>query len=61
LKAVEAERNALLKPATDEAASPAAMLVRLKGIGPETAAVLWSEGLFRPFDNRRQVAAYAGL
>jgi transposase len=61
LKTVEAERNALLKPTRDEAASPAAMLVRLKGIGPETAAVLWSEGLFRQFDNRRQVAAYAGL
>jgi len=59
LKTVEAERDALLKPATDEAASPAAMLARLKGIGPETAAVLWSEGLFRQFDNRRQVAAYA--
>jgi len=35
--------------------------VQLKGIGPEIAAVLWSEGLFRRFDNRRQVAAYAGL
>ena len=33
----------------------------LKGIGPEFAAVLWSEGLFRRFANRRQVAAYAGL
>jgi transposase len=61
LKTVEAERDALLKPTTDEAASPPAMLVRLKGIGPQTAAVLWSEGLFRRFDNRRQVAAYAGL
>ena len=61
LKTVAAERDALLKPASDEAISPAAMLVRLKGIGPETAAVLWSEGLFRRFDNRRQVAAYAGL
>ena len=61
LKTIEAERDALLKPATDEAASPAAMLARLKGIGPQTAAVLWSEGLFRQFDNRRQVAAYAGL
>jgi transposase len=61
LKTVEAERDALLKPATDEAASPPAMLARLKGIGPQTAAVLWSEGLFRQFDNRRQVAAYAGL
>jgi hypothetical protein len=61
LKTVEAERNALLKPATGAAASPPAMLLALKGIGPETAAVLWSEGLFRQFDNRRQVAAYAGL
>src|SRR6202047_1525407 len=61
LKAVEAERDALLKPATEEAASPAAMLAGLKGIASQTAAVLWSEGLFRPFDNRRQVAAYAGL
>src|ERR1700680_2459566 len=57
LKSVEAERGALLKPATEEAASPAAMLTRLKGIGPETATVLWTEGLFRQFDNRRQVAA----
>ncbi len=61
LKTVAAERNALLKPASDEMPSPPAMLVQLKGIGPETAAVLWSEGLFRQFDNRRQVAAYAGL
>ena len=28
---------------------------------PEFAAILWSEGLFRHFDNRRQVASYAGL
>jgi transposase len=61
LKSVEEERDALLAPASNEAASPAALLVQLKGIGPETAAVLWSEGLFRRFDNRRQVAAYAGL
>jgi transposase len=38
-----------------------AMLLELKGIGPETASVLWLEGLSRRFDNRRQVAAYAGL
>jgi hypothetical protein len=37
------------------------MLLDLKGIGPEFAAILWSEGLCRHFDNRRQVAAYAGL
>src|SRR4051812_32731510 len=29
--------------------------------GPEAAATLWSEGLFRTFNNRKQVAAYAGL
>jgi transposase len=37
------------------------MLLELKGIGPETASVLWLEGLSRRFENRRQVAAYAGL
>src|SRR3982074_192517 len=40
---------------------PLAMLLNIKGIGPEFAAILWSEGLFRHFDNRRQVASYAGL
>jgi transposase len=60
IKAVEAERVAMLAAA--EAVSPApAMLLDLKGIGPEFAAVLWSEGLSRHYDNRRQVAAYAGL
>ena len=61
IKAVEAERDAMLA-AAQEVVSPApAMLLSLKGIGPEFAAVLWSEGLSRHFDNRRQVAAYAGL
>ena len=32
-----------------------------KGIGPGFAGALCSEGLFRAFENRRQVAAYAGL
>ena len=36
-------------------------LANLKGIGAEHAAVIWSEGFFRSFANRRQVAAYAGL
>ena len=27
----------------------------------ELAALLWLEALFRRFDNRRQIAAYAGL
>jgi transposase len=62
VKAVEAERDALLM-ATRSAATPAsaAMLLNVRGIGPEFASVLWSEGLFRHFDNRRQIASYAGL
>jgi transposase len=35
--------------------------MRLKGIGAEFAAVLYLEGLFRRSENRRQLAAYAGL
>jgi transposase len=61
LKAVEAERDALLEPADGMAPAPLAALARLRGIGPEFAAVLWLECFFRPFGNRRQVAAYAGL
>ena len=59
IKAVEAERDVLL--AAQQVAAPAAMLLDIKGIGSEFAAILWSEGLFRHFDNRRQVASYAGL
>jgi transposase len=41
--------------------SPVALLMRLNGIGPEFAAVLWTEGLCRSFANRRQAGAYGGL
>ena len=67
IKAVETERDALIsaiKPDgmnADAMRSPPAMLINLNGIGPEFAAVLWSEGLYRSFANRKQVAAYAGL
>jgi transposase len=61
IKAVETERDALLAVQRVTARAPAAMLLDIKGIGPEFAATLWSEGLFRHFDNRRQVASYAGL
>jgi transposase len=60
IKAVEAERDALLAPAAEVAAAPP-LLLGLKGVGLGAATVLWSEGLFRTFSNRRQVAAYAGL
>jgi transposase len=59
IKAVETERDALAADAGDT--SPLAMLRKVKGIGPEFANTLVQEGLARPFDNRRQVAAYAGL
>lgn len=61
IKTVEAERDALMIQETTDTPAPAAMLLGIKGVGPEFAAILHSEGLFRHFDNRRQVAAYAGL
>src|SRR3954453_6387668 len=39
--------------------SPFALLKGLKGIGPQIAAVLYHEGLYRSFANRREVAALA--
>jgi transposase len=66
IKTVEAAQDALLaaarKPASKEAApDPVTMLLALKGMGANFAAVLWSEAFYRQFANRRQVAAYAGL
>jgi len=58
---IEAERDALLRPAETTTPSPGAQILKLRGIGPEFASVLWQEGLYRRFDNRRQLAAYAGL
>jgi transposase len=61
IAAVEAERNVLIQSDLTHPEAPAVLLMKLKGIGPEFAAVLWLEGLFRHFANRRQLAAYAGL
>jgi transposase len=61
IKAVEAERDALLNAQHTNGLAPPPMLLGVQGIGPEFASVLWSEELSRHFDNRRQVAAYAGL
>jgi transposase len=58
---VEAERDTLLQAEDAPKASPGAQLLKLRGIGPEFASVLWHEGLYRRFANRRQLAAYAGL
>ncbi|BAB52322.1 IS110 family transposase [Mesorhizobium japonicum] len=61
VKEIEIERDKLLHAEEKVIHSPAKLLIDIKGIGPEFAAVLCHEGLFRHFDNRRQVAAYAGL
>ncbi len=61
LAQAEKARDELLEREAQALPTPAAMLMRLKGIGAEFASVLWSEGLYRRFDNRRQLAAYAGL
>ncbi|TYO62068.1 IS110 family transposase [Bradyrhizobium hipponense] len=58
------EQEALLaqasKPASD-APDPVTMLLALKSMGANFAAVLWTEAFCRQFANRRQVASYAGL
>lgn len=59
IKAVEQERDALNETAATD--SPAALLLRLRAIGSETAAVLALEAFYRRFDNRRQVASFSGL
>jgi transposase len=58
---VSAESEVAIR--SDEATngSSAALLARLKGIGPQIATVLWLEGFYRHFNNRREVASYAGL
>src|SRR5689334_978071 len=58
---VEAERDAAVEPGPGAEPSPVALLAGLKAIGPQIAAVLYHEGLYRSFANRREVAAYAGL
>lgn len=59
IAAVAVERDAIVE--AEEHHAPSALLARLKGIGPQIAAVLYLEGLYRHFANRRDVAAYAGL
>ena len=66
LAAVERARDGLIRteaqePNNPEPNNPAALLLKLKGLGPEFASLLWLELLFRSFSNRRQVGAYGGL
>ena len=62
IRDVEAAREAMIPSAAEGEGTPApALLLQLRGIGPEFAGALYSEGFYRSFANRRQVAAYAGL
>ncbi len=73
VEAVEAERDAFVssgrspRPAVARAGSDAgaaakiATLARLKGIGVNDATLLTHEILYRDFDNRRELASWAGL
>ena len=61
LAAVERARDPLIRTDAEEPNNPAALLLKLKGLGPEFASLLWLESLFRSFGDRRQVAAYGGL
>jgi transposase len=66
IAAVEEAREALLAELAERCEdiappSPVALLLSVRGVGPEFAAVLWTEGLCRSFANRRQAGAYGGL
>jgi transposase len=56
---VERERDRALEAA--EARDPAAMLIRLRGIGSEGSTMLGYECFYRHFANRRQLGAFGGL
>lgn len=56
---VEAARDAIAVDAG--ALAPVNMLIQLRAVGPALANTLWTEALYRAFENRRQLAAYAGL
>jgi transposase len=58
----EADRaEALAATADDKTTQKIATLQRLRGIGPNFAAVLMREVLYRSFANRRQLASYVGI
>jgi transposase len=59
ITAIEDERDAAREAEAPE--SPGPLLLRLRAIGPEGAAVLAREAFYRRFENRRQVASFGGL
>ncbi|WP_291298493.1 IS110 family transposase [Elioraea sp.] len=72
LTAVEAERDAVARAASDEACASAvaitdrdaamiAALSRIRGVGTNDASVLVREAFWRGFRNRREIAAWSGF
>jgi transposase len=59
IRDVEAARDRELASAGER--EPATLLLQLRSVGRQTAALLSFEGFHRAFANRRQVAAYSGL
>jgi transposase len=62
IKTIEAENSAAYRePAEGSVEAKAALLVKLKAVGPQTAQVLTNEVFYRDFKNRRQVGSCFGL
>src|SRR3954464_1233384 len=62
IRELEAERAAAIEAAADDAMVQKIVgLQRIRGIGPNIAAVLVREVLYRSFANRRQLASYVGI
>jgi transposase len=62
IKTIEAENSAAYRePAEGSVEAKAALLVKLRAVGPQTAQVLTNEVFYRDFKNRRQVGSCFGL
>jgi transposase len=63
IKEVEAERDAIIEEAAPQHpnADKIKVLAGLSSIGPEFATRLVGEVFYRSFDNRRQLASFAGI
>jgi transposase len=62
IRELEAERAAAIATAAGDAVvQKITLLQRIRGIGPNFAAVLVREVLYRSFANRRQLASYVGI
>jgi transposase len=61
IREVEAERDEAAAVPQDQACRKIAALQRIRGVGPNFAAVLAREVFYRSFDDRRQLASYVGI